>query len=145
MGSGYLLALGPGSGATWGYLALPKASMQIQVNTGKGIEGKEALERWASTELAEMLARFKNDVTRVEVHLSDENSGKAGLDDKRCVMEARSVDHAPQAVTHQGSSMDEAFRGAATKLKHLLEHTLDRQKDHRDRGSIRKDGIVDID
>ena len=38
--------------------------MQIQLNTSNGIENKESLDRWADTELRQMLARFADDVTR---------------------------------------------------------------------------------
>ena len=36
--------------------------------------------------------------------------------------------------------MDEAFRGASDKLKRLLDSTLGRLHNHRDRESIRRDG-----
>lgn len=112
--------------------------MQVQVNTGHNIEGREALERWALGELATALDRFSQDVTRVEVHLSDENNGKAG-EDKRCVMEARLSGHDPVAVRNDAPRIDEAFRGAADKLKRALAHTLDRAHDHRQRESIRRE------
>lgn len=115
--------------------------MQVQVNATNGIENKETLERWADAELKGTLARFAHEVTRVEVHLSDENADNAGGGDKRCVMEARLANHQPLAVTHHAPTQDEAFRGAAAKLKRLLEHTLERVQDttRRDRESIRKD------
>ena len=116
--------------------------MQVQVNTSNGIENKDALERWADAELKETLNRFRDDVTRVEVHLSDENSEKSG-GDKRCMMEARLARHQPIAVNHHAPSMDEAFRGATSKLKRALENTLGRLRNHRDHESIRKDGVVD--
>lgn len=84
--------------------------MQIQVNTSNGIDNKEALERWADTEIQQQLQRFRDDVTRVEVHLSDENHEKAGERDKCCVMEARLAHHQPLAVKQHASSMDEASR-----------------------------------
>jgi hypothetical protein len=117
--------------------------MQIQINTGNGIENKETLERWAQAELTESLSHFKDDLTRVEVHLSDENGDKSGASDKRCTMEARLTHHQPVAVTHHGATQDEAFRGANGKLKRLLDSTLGRLKDHRDHGSIRKDGTLE--
>ena len=119
--------------------------MQIQVNASNGIENKETLDRWAETQLRDALERFRQDVTRIEVHLSDENSGKAGNADKRCKMEARLVHHQPVAVHHDGATQDEAFRGAADKLKRVIETTLDRTKDsqHRVRDSIRKDAVLD--
>lgn len=113
--------------------------MQVQVNTNQSIEGREALERWAQDELGQTLERFKHEITRVEVHLSDENSGKAGSADKRCLMEARLANHQPIAVTHHAAGIDEAFRGAEGKLKRALDSTLDRLKHSRDRESIRRD------
>jgi ribosome-associated translation inhibitor RaiA len=112
--------------------------MQIHINTNKSIEGRDALERWAQAEISQTLERFRHEITRVEVHLSDEISGK-GVAEKRCMMEARLANHAPVAVTHHAPGMDEAFRGAEGKLKRTLDSTLDRLKDHRDRDSIRRD------
>ena len=114
--------------------------MQIQVNTGNGIENKDTLERWADSEMRQALSRFAADVTRVEIHLSDENHAASGSADKRCTMEARLAGHQPLAVSHHASGLDEAFRGAADKLKRTLESTLGRLYGHRDRDSIRKDG-----
>lgn len=114
--------------------------MQIQVNTSNGIENKDALERWANEEIRQALDRFSADVTRIEVHLSDENHDKSGAGDKRCAMEARIAGRQPVAVTQHAPNLDEAFRGASAKLKHALDSALGRQDRHRDRESIRKDG-----
>ncbi|HYW57386.1 MAG TPA: HPF/RaiA family ribosome-associated protein [Polaromonas sp.] len=113
--------------------------MQIQVNSNHTIHTGESFERWASTELNESLARFKNDITRIEVHMSDENGDKQSADHKRCMMEARLAHREPLAVNHHAPSQDEAFRGASDKLKRLLEHTLDKLRDHRSRESIRRE------
>lgn len=119
--------------------------MLIQVNTGNGIENNEALQRWAGEQLGATLGRFQQDITRVEVQLSDENSGKSGAADKRCMMEARLAHHQPVAVNHHGETQDEAFRGAARKLLHALDHALGKLHDHhRDRDSIRKDAVTDV-
>ncbi len=112
--------------------------MQIQINTGNGIDNKDSLESWADAEIKNALARFSEDVTRIEVHLSDENSDKKHGTDKRCVMEARLANHQPVAVDHQADTLDQAFRGAEGKLKRLLESTLGKLDKHRDRESIRK-------
>ena len=96
--------------------------MQVQVNTGNGIENKETLERWADGFLNESLARFKQEITRVEVQLTDENSGRKGAADKRCMLEARLNGHEPLAVNHHGETQDEAFRGATQRLIRL-DHT----------------------
>ncbi|HYF41309.1 MAG TPA: HPF/RaiA family ribosome-associated protein [Ramlibacter sp.] len=115
--------------------------MQVQVNTSNGIENKETLERWASDYLNEALARFHQDITRVEVQLRDTNSGKKGAEDKRCMLEARINGREPVAVTHHAATQDDAFRGATQRLIHLLDHTLGKldRHQHRDRDTIRKD------
>ena len=120
--------------------------MQIQVNTGSGVENSESLQSWASEHLSETLERFQQDITRIEVQLNDENSGKAGNADKRCMIEARLVRHQPIAVNHHAETQDEAFRGAARKLLNALDHSLGKMKDqhHRDRESIRKDDLTDL-
>jgi hypothetical protein len=75
---------------TPGYQArMNNVRMQIQINTDHHIEGHEALAAWATGEVKSGLGRFSASVTRVEVHLSDENGHKSGPDGKRCVMEAR--------------------------------------------------------
>ena len=117
--------------------------MQIQVNTGNGAENSESLQRWASEHLTETLERFQQDITRIEVQLSDENGGKSGAADKRCMMEARLAHHQPVAVNHHAASQDEAFRGAGRKLLHALDHALGKaHSHHRDRDSIRRDEVA---
>ena len=119
--------------------------MQVQVNTGNGVENKETLERWADGEIRQNLGRFVEDVTRVEIHLSDENHEKSGDSDKRCLMEARVAGHSPVAVSQHAGTIDEAFRGASDKLKRALDSALGKAHDRRDRESIRtKDGSTAV-
>ena len=119
--------------------------MKVQVNTSNDIDNKEALERWAAEYLNEHLARFDQDLTSIEVQITDENhAAKGGGTDKRCMMEARVNGRAPVAVTNYAANQDLAFRGAAEKLAHALDHTfgkLDRGV-HRDRETIRRDPDV---
>lgn len=114
--------------------------MQVQVNTGNGVANKEALERWATDFLNEALARFGQDITRIEVQFGDENGAKGGADGRRCMLEARLTGHDPVAVQNHGETQDVAIRGAAQKLIRALERAfgkLDRHE-HRDRETIRK-------
>ncbi len=115
--------------------------MQIQVNTSNGIENKEALIRWAESELTNSMSHFKNDITRVEVHLSKEAASKAG-GETRCTMEARLGHHSPVAVSHHAPTQDAAFRGASDKLRSALEKTLGRLRSNRDHESIADDGVL---
>ena len=115
--------------------------MQVLVNTGNGLAGKETLESWATDFLNDALARFRGELTRVELQLTDEARGKQGPDDMRCMLEARLTGHAPIAVNNSADNMDEAIRGAADKLIHALDHKfgkLDRHE-HRTRDTIRRD------
>lgn len=111
--------------------------MQIQLNTSNGIENKESLDRWADDELRQQLARYADDLVRIEVHLSDENGQRASASDKRCVMEARLAGHGPLAATHDAQTIDAAFRGALDRIKRQIDHKLGRATDHRDRSTIR--------
>ena len=111
-------------------------TMQIQINTDHNIEGHEALAAQVSGVVESALSRFSDHITRVEVHLSDENSDKkGGHDDMRCMMEARLEGRQPIAVTHQAATLDQAVDGAADKLARLIESTLGRLRDQRVTGT----------
>ena len=101
--------------------------MKIQVNTGHNIDGHEAMMRHAESVVEAMLGHLAEHVTRVEVHLSDENSEKGGSLDKRCLMEARLEGHQPIAVNDAAETSHQAIAGAAEKLKHAVGHVLDRR------------------
>ena len=111
--------------------------MQIQVNSNRSIDTGESFERWANIELNDSFSRFRDDITRIEVHMSDENGEKISADHTRCMMEARLANRDPIAVNHHAANQDEAFRGASDKLKRVIEHTLGKLRNHRSRESIR--------
>ena len=105
--------------------------MQIQINTDHNIEGREALTTKVTEVVAGALARFSDRVTRVEVHLSDENADKSGQNDKRCMMEARLEGLQPIVVTHVAATLNQSVNNAADKLARLIESTLGRLHDKR--------------
>jgi ribosome-associated translation inhibitor RaiA len=108
---------------------IPPRSMQIQINTDNHISGRDELAEQVRAVIADTLERFRDQVTRVEAHLSDENSHKSNGPDKRCVLEARLEGRPPVAVTHQAEIMMQAVNGAAEKLKTSLTSTLGRLHD----------------
>jgi hypothetical protein len=110
-----------------------KENMQIQVHTDRNTDGREKVLDYVRGVVTDALGHFSDHITRVEVHLGDENGAKAGSDDKRCMMEARVERRHPIAVTHHAATLDEAIGGAARKLKRSLEHDLARL--HADRYS----------
>jgi ribosomal subunit interface protein len=100
--------------------------MKIQVNTDDNIEGREALAEQVSATVENALRRFKDQITRVEVHLGDENAGKSGQRDQRCMVEARLEGRQPVAATALAPTLGQAVQGAADKLARQLETQLGR-------------------
>ena len=86
--------------------------MIVQINTDNNVEGHARLKAYIAEELGTALARFEDKITRLEVHLADENSDKFGIDDKRCLIEARPVNMQPVAVTNHADTTEKAFHGA---------------------------------
>jgi ribosome-associated translation inhibitor RaiA len=107
--------------------------MQVQVNTDHNIEGPEVFTTQVRGIVESALTRFSDHITRVEVHLSDENSHKSGQNDKRCMLEARLEGRQPIAVTHQAATLEEAVRGAADKMTRSIESTVGRLRDQKNR------------
>lgn len=105
--------------------------MQIQTNTDRNISGHEALAQHVEEILEYLLARFTDQITRVEVHLSDENSSaKSGVADKRCLLEVRLAGQKPVSVSEQAQTVDAAVTGAAHKMISLLDRELGKLRQH---------------
>ena len=104
--------------------------MKIQINTDNNITGRETLVDMAEDIITGSIGHLAKHVSRVEVHLSDENGEKTGGRDKRCMMEARLEGRQPIAVTDESDTLDEAISGAADKLKSSLDTILGRMTDH---------------
>lgn len=98
--------------------------MQIQVNTDRHIHGGENLQDRVQSMVEDAVSHLSDRITRIEVHLSDENSTKGGDNDKRCVLEARVGGMQPIAVTHQAETLAQAIDGAAEKLERALGSAL---------------------
>lgn len=98
--------------------------MLILVNTDGNISGHEAMAEAVKVVVTNALGHLRERVSRVEVHLSDEDGKKSGLDDVRCMMEARVEGRHPMAVTHHASALSDAVDGAAEKLRRSLDNAL---------------------
>ncbi|MEO9186836.1 MAG: HPF/RaiA family ribosome-associated protein [Kofleriaceae bacterium] len=98
--------------------------MHIQFNTDNHIHGTEALARDIEARVRGSLERFADQITRIEIHLSDENGPKSGGDDKRCLIEARISGRPPMAVSHEAPTVDLAVDGALDRLVHAVTTTL---------------------
>ncbi len=105
--------------------------MKIQFNTDASINGHEALATRVVGMVEQTLSRFGDELTRVEVHVSDENAGKGGANDQRCMLEARLKGRQPVAVTETAATLGQAVQGAADKLARLLDSTIGRAREPR--------------
>lgn len=111
--------------------------MQVQVHTDDHIHGGESLTQWVQDEATNRLARFRDNITRLEVFLSDLDAGKSGANDKRCRVEARVAGRQPVTVTADASKMAAAFIDSVEKLIRVLDADLGRVKDRHGRDTIR--------
>jgi hypothetical protein len=80
--------------------------------------------------IEEELKRFSSQITRIEVHLSDEDGDKDGLKAKRCLLEARLAGMNPIAVSSQSDTEEQAVTESLNKLKSSLETILGRLNNH---------------
>lgn len=104
--------------------------MNIQVNTDHNITGSAELNSYVANSLTEHFERFKNAITRIEVHLSDENAGKVSQNDKRCLLEARVANHQPIVVSSHADTIHEAIETACTKLLRALDTMVGKLTKH---------------
>lgn len=102
--------------------------MNIHVNTDNHIEGSEQLIQHVKSVVADTLDRYADRISRVEVHLNDENSHKKVGEDIRCMMEARLEGFTPIAVTEFASNIHQAIDGAAEKLLSKLTSDIERRR-----------------
>jgi len=101
--------------------------MTIQFNTDNNIPAKEAIKEPLTALIADELNRYSEYITRIEVHLTDENGSKSGINDKRCVLEARLEGKSPVAVTNHANTRDQAVEGAIDKLKSVLDTMIGKE------------------
>jgi hypothetical protein len=111
--------------------------MHIQLNTDSHIVGSEELKKQVDEIVFAALERFRDRLTRVEVHLTDENSPqKVSENDKRCVMEARLAGIPPIAVTADAASIEQSVNDAAEKLRSALESRVGKENRAKGRTSF---------
>jgi hypothetical protein len=104
--------------------------MTIQVNTDNNILGEERILAYVNATIADELARVSDHITRIEVHISDENGSKTGQNDKRCMLEARLKNRQPIAVTSHESTVEKSVGEALDKLKTSMETIYSQLSDH---------------
>jgi len=104
--------------------------MIIQFNTDNNIQGSERLNEYFEETISNALNRFRSQITRIEVHLADENSSKEGQNDKRCTLEARLEGLQPIAVTSNEDTLEQAVKSALDKLKSALDTAIGKLRNY---------------
>jgi len=113
--------------------------MKVQINSDKQVVVDAELSSFIETAVRRTLGRFEKQLTRLEVHLSDLNSSsKRGLRDKRCLLEARPAGQKPVSVAFETGSLEQSVRGAAGKMKRLLETSLGKSSGQTPQRSVRQ-------
>jgi hypothetical protein len=100
--------------------------MIVQVNTDHHIHGSLALQEDVTAAVETALSNHAGRITRLELHLSDQNGKKGGEADLRCAIEARLEGLPPLGVHHDAAVLMDAVEGAAQRLQHLIDHHLGR-------------------
>jgi len=103
--------------------------MKIQFNTDKNIQGTENLEAFVSESINSKLKRFADKISRIEVHLSDQNSQKESTDDIQCKIEARIEGLQPILAIGKSNTKEKAFNDAINKMKAALDTVIGKMKD----------------
>lgn len=104
--------------------------MQVQFNSDSSVMGTANVAERIEAKVREKLARFEDRLTRLEVHVHDENAHKHGQDDKACTIEARPRGGRPIGVTENASTVDDAARKAASTLAQRLERHFGKAERH---------------
>jgi hypothetical protein len=98
--------------------------MKILVNSDSSIAMDAKLAMDIMGEATELLDRFSDRLTRVEIHLSDVNRGKTGRVDKKCIVEVRPARMKPMVATAQTADVATAVSQAMRKTVRALNTTL---------------------
>lgn len=98
--------------------------MDIQINTSNNLEGRQAVTDRLEETVRSRLSRFEDRLTRVELHVGDENGDRSVGGDIRCQIEARPAGQGPVSVSDQSDSIDQATSGALAKMATALERAF---------------------
>ncbi|MGE9311543.1 hypothetical protein ACLOAU_07850 [Niabella sp. CJ426] len=104
--------------------------MIIQLHADRSLSIHEAYASKLSGVISRELDRFADLLTRVELHLADENAQRKTKEDKKCTIEAKLKSKHPVAVTNHGDTYDNAVTGAILKLKASLNTIIGKMQNH---------------
>jgi ribosomal subunit interface protein len=103
--------------------------MQINVNTDRTIDKHQGLDERVEEVVRSSIERFGEQITRVDVHLSNENKEKKADGGNYCMMEARVSGYQPVVVHEHAIDLHQAIQNAGSKLARALDSALGRLQD----------------
>ncbi|MHC5002683.1 MAG: HPF/RaiA family ribosome-associated protein [Planctomycetota bacterium] len=109
--------------------------MQIQVHSADAQVGDPVI-NCVYEHVGAALDVFDEQITRVEVHLHDDDGPKSSGTGKRCVIEVRLAGHQPLGVEHQSNDIYESIRAAAGKAERAVRRRIERHREHKERNDM---------
>jgi len=104
--------------------------MIILVNTDKLLNIHETFENQLKIRLSKDLKRFDEQITNLEIHITDENGLKTGPNGIRCMLEAHLKGMQSIVVKETSSTLEQSIHSAIDKLKQSLDSNIGRARDH---------------
>lgn len=104
--------------------------MIININTDSNIQNTELLKEHISSVVTDQLKRYQDRISRVEVHLSDQNAHKKAGKDIKCTMEARPDGFDPMTVSEITDNVHQSIKVATEKLVFKLQSEFERRRNY---------------
>lgn len=101
--------------------------MDIHTSTDNTIHGDMRVTEIAELAVQNDLGHMSDWLSRVDVHLKDQNGAKKGPANIRCTMEARPRGLSPLAAHADAPDIQAALKGAAVKLRGRLTALQDKR------------------
>jgi ribosome-associated translation inhibitor RaiA len=107
--------------------------MQVFLNSDPHVDGRHQMSEHLTLVVRDGLARFGEQITRVEAHIVDVNNPqKTSPDEIQCTLEARLVGLEPVVVKERAGNPHQAIQGAVGKLKRAVATVLEKHDPRRD-------------
>jgi ribosome-associated translation inhibitor RaiA len=111
--------------------------MQILLHSDQNTDGSKPMAEHLNVLVKDAMARFGEQITRVEAHLSDVNGqAKSSDGDIHCTLEARLVGQGAVVVKDHAGSAHQAIDGAVRKLRRAVGTALEKQGSRSQRAQL---------
>jgi hypothetical protein len=95
--------------------------MNIEINTDHNKDSNIAFVAKLKALLVKILENYSSEITLLEVHLTDENGKKEGIEDKKCLLEAHVEKMNPIVSRYYAKTYEQSLIGSIEKLKASLD------------------------